>query len=130
MSSADTPLIDSTTAASQPPIVYFYEATVRLLSIAATSLVFAWGYVSAFLKVVLTPVISLLDALSSPIRYLIAPLFLLINLLLSTPKKTAETHQRSTKSFASSEYPLGILGLGPCTIAVSCAKTLLYISGG
>ncbi len=49
---------------------------------------------------------------------------------ISTLLTYTVTHHWSMKSFASSEYPIDMRGLGPLTMAVSCAKTLLYISGG
>lgn len=40
------------------------------------------------------------------------------------------TYHLATKSWASALYPAGNVGGAPCTIAVSCAKTLANVSGG
>jgi hypothetical protein len=44
--------------------------------------------------------------------------------------ETAMTDHKATKSPAVSLYPSGIVGGGPCTMAVNCAKTFEYVSGG
>ena len=77
------PVVTATAAAdSQPPIVYFYESAIRFLALAASTLVVVSGYVWTFLRAIISPVVALVDALSSPIRYLLSPAFVLINILL------------------------------------------------
>ena len=49
---------------------------------------------------------------------------------VNTIKVTNTTYHRPTKSHASSEKPSGRVGGSPWTMAVSCAKTFAYVSGG
>lgn len=76
-----TPVVTAA-ADSQPPIIYFYEAATRLLAVAASTLVIVSGYVWGFLRAVISPIVNLVNTLASPIRYLLSPAFVLINLLL------------------------------------------------
>ena len=74
--------IVTATADSQPPIIYFYEASLRFLTVALSTLAFVSGYAWNVLQVVLSPILNLINALASPIRYVLSPAFVLINLLL------------------------------------------------
>lgn len=73
----------TSTALSQPPIVYFYEAGYRFLTNVLLGFVGASAYVWPVLKAIVSPFVSLFSALSSPILYLLSPLFLLVNIILS-----------------------------------------------